>query len=340
MSLNLANKYRPKDFSDVVSQNSVVEILSKQITTNTHKNVYLLTGPAGTGKTTIARIMASKLNNGKGNPHEIDAASNSSVEDVRKIVEASQVKELDAYYKIYIIDECHSLSNAAWQAFLKCIEEPPTRTIFIFCTTDAQKIPATILSRVQRFDFKRIPYQEVVSRLKYICNKEGFTKFETSGGPEYIAKLADGGMRDAITMLDKCASYNSEITLENVVKSLGTSDYETMFKLINFVIDRNELETICVIDDLFQQGVDLKVFLNEFTLFILDITKYILKKDFDLIKIPAIYKQSLDYSINFEGSRKFYDSVLDILIKAKESLRWETQVKSAIQLYFLKMCRS
>lgn len=165
---SLAIKYRPTDWDDVVEQESIKIILLNQLETKTFKHAYLFCGGAGTGKTTCARIFANKINNGAGNPIEMDAASNNSVDDVRNIIQQSKTQSLDSEYKIFIIDECHALSNSAWQAMLKIIEEPPAKSIFIFCTTDPQKIPKTIISRVQRYDFQRISQDGIWERLQYI----------------------------------------------------------------------------------------------------------------------------------------------------------------------------
>jgi DNA polymerase-3 subunit gamma/tau len=168
----LAVKYRPSVFAEVIGQESIKQILQDQISTKTHKNCYLFTGGAGTGKTTCARIFANEINNGKGSFIEIDAASNNGVDNVREIIDNAKYKSLDSEYKIYIIDECHMLSTGAWNAMLKILEEPPAKTVFILCTTDPQKIPNTILSRVQRYDFQRISLDGIISRLEYIINCE------------------------------------------------------------------------------------------------------------------------------------------------------------------------
>lgn len=170
----LAVKYRPHDWASVTEQNSIKIILQQQLENNEIKNAYLFTGPAGCGKTTSARIFAHDINKGQGNPIEMDAASNSGVEDVRNIIQQAQTKSLNSEYKVFIIDECHSISNTGWQAFLKLIEEPPAKSIFIFCTTDPQKIPKTILSRVQRYDFTKISQKGIVDRLQYILENEGY----------------------------------------------------------------------------------------------------------------------------------------------------------------------
>ncbi len=174
MSKALAIKYRPQTFEDLTEQSAVVTILTNQIETNTIKHGYLFCGGAGTGKTTSARIFANMINKGAGTPIELDAASNNSVEDIRRLCEDAQTQSIDSEYKVFILDEVHSLSNQAWQAMLKTLEEPPAKAIFIFCTTNPEKIPQTILSRVQRYNFQRISQEGIVNRLKYVLQQEGY----------------------------------------------------------------------------------------------------------------------------------------------------------------------
>ena len=170
--VSLAVKYRPQTFDDVMEQDIIKTILTQQLESGEIQHAYLFVGGAGTGKTTCARIFANEINNNKGAPIELDAASNSGVDDVRDIIKQAKLKSLDSEYKVFIVDECHALSNTAWQAFLKLLEEPPAKSIFIFCTTEINKIPKTILSRVQQFTFKRISDKGIVDRLRYIIDRE------------------------------------------------------------------------------------------------------------------------------------------------------------------------
>ena len=170
--ISLAVKYRPKKFDEVVECSATKVILQQQLSSHDIKNAYLFCGPAGCGKTTCARIFANEINNGNGSPIELDAASNNSVDDVREIIQQAKTASLDSEYKVFILDEVHALSNSAWQAMLKVLEEPPVKSIFILCTTDPQKIPKTILSRVQRYNFQRLSQQAIFDRLKKIIEFE------------------------------------------------------------------------------------------------------------------------------------------------------------------------
>lgn len=290
----LAVKYRPKSWEDLTEQEYIKTILENQIETNSIKNAYLFTGPAGCGKTTSARIFANKINEGQGNPIEVDAASNNGVEQIRVIIDDAKFKPLDSKYKIYILDECHMLSNGAWNAMLKLLEEPPKTTIFILCTTDPQKIPKTILSRVQRYDFNKISLEGIVNRLEYIIEEESKNKsfsskltiFADKEALRYIAKIAEGGMRDAISNLDKCLSYSNYVTVENVVKALGISDYEALHGLLHNILENHTKEAINNIENVYSQGKDLKLFIKQFISFILDVCKYQLYNSYDYIQIP------------------------------------------------------
>ena len=298
-NMALAVKYRPKTFDDVTEQGSIKTILKQQLESGQIQHSYLFCGGAGTGKTTTARIFANEINEGIGTPVEIDAASNNSVNDVRNIIQQSRLATLDgSKYRIYIIDECHSLSNSAWQAMLKLLEEPPATAVFIFCTTDPQKIPKTILSRVQRYDFQRISQQGIVDRLDYILSKEVDEHNILDGNLsidalEYIAKMADGGMRDAITLLDKCLSYSTDLTVENVVQAIGTVDYAVMLDLTDNLVGGQCSEMIQIIESLHGQGKDLKLFVKNYTSFVLDLCKYSVMGTLTYTQIPNHYEDRL-----------------------------------------------
>lgn len=326
----LAVKYRPKTWEDVTEQEEIKLILQQQLNTNEVKNAYLFCGGAGTGKTTCARIFADAINNGHGNPIEMDAASNSGVEDVRGISQQARGRSIDSEYKIFIIDECHAISNTGWQAFLKLIEEPPAKSIFIFCTTDPQKIPRTILSRVQRYDFKRISQKGIFDRLHEISLKE-FGKVKDvvieHSALEYIAKIADGGMRDAISLMDKCFSYTKELTLENVVKALGTVNYATMMDLTDAIITRKTKEAIEIIENVYADGKDIKQFINQYVNFLIDVNKYGIGCDFKLLKIPATEDNKAWLESLEKDDLYRVGNILNFILRLNSDVKWSQSAK-------------
>lgn len=331
----LAVKYRPKVFEDMTEQSAIKDILENQINTKTFQHGYLFTGPAGTGKTTSARIFSNMINEGKGNPIEVDAASNSGVDNIRQIIEDAKRKPLDADYKIFIVDECHSLSNGAWQALLKTLEEPPKFTIFIFCTTDPQKVPATILSRVQRYNFQKISNEGIVNRLISIIKKENDASniHYDFDAIEYIAKVSSGGMRDAITLMDKCLSLSDVLTLENVLKTIGSEDYSTFITFLSALEGKEKEISIKVIEDVYNAGKDLKQFMKDFAKFVLEVEKYALYKNFDYISLPNTLENELEQLI--EDS---LFNVMDFVVSLNNQIKWDNDPKTLIELSILIYC--
>lgn len=338
----LAVKYRPKVFEDMTEQSAIKDILMNQLETKTFQHGYLFTGPAGTGKTTSARIFANMINDGKGNPIEVDAASNSGVDNIRQIIEDAKRKPLDAEYKIFIVDECHSLSNGAWQALLKTLEEPPKFTIFIFCTTDPQKVPATILSRVQRYNFQKISNKGIADRLSAIlimeseeaneCGCDGAYNWNAEA-LEYIAKVSSGGMRDAITLLDKCLSLSPDVTLENVLKTIGAEDYNTFILFLTALQNKEKGTAITTIENVYNVGKDVKQFMKDFAKFILEVEKYALYKNFDYISLPNTLENELEQLID-----DTLFNVMDFVVSLNSQIKWDSDPKTLIELSILIYC--
>ena len=239
-----------------------------------------------------------------------------------------------------LVHNCHMLSTGAWNAMLKLIEEPPAQTVFIFCTTDPQKIPATIISRVQRYDFQRITYQSVVNRLKQILEWENeiddsITYDEEALG--YIAKLADGGMRDAITLLDKCLSYDLNLSVKTVVESLGAIDYNIMFDLTDNIIDAKADEVVKIIEEAHRSGVDLKQFMKLYMNFLLDAYKYFLMGDFEYLQIPSTYEEALN-GYTDDGYQDIKE-LLDEVIRLNADIKWEPNPKPLIEATLILLCQ-
>lgn len=294
--MTLANKYRPKYFEDVSEQGLVTNILSNMCKSELSNRNFLLIGPAGTGKTTLARIIGNTLNEGDCEPIEIDAASNSGVDAMRDIVQQAKSYPIGSKYKIIIIDECHALSNQAWQSLLKVLEESPAKTVFIFCTTNPEKIPATIISRVQTFQLSKISLEGINKRLVYVLeqeNQSGRNINYTADGILFIAKLAKGGMRDALTLLDKVLVYTDDITSESVTEALNLPNYDDYFKLLGAVSKKDNEVITNVINDVYNSGVNFIKWFDDFHSFVMNIVKYIFLRDINKTMIPSYYQDKI-----------------------------------------------
>lgn len=343
MAQSLAVRYRPRTLSEMIGQSVTTRILEKVIEKQIYKNAYLFSGPSGCGKTSISRAFANAINNGIGEPIELDAGSAGSIDQIRAIVESANQRSLTGQYKIFIIDEAHCISTAGYQVLLKCLEETPEYTIFMFCTTEPNKIPATILNRVQRFNIAKIDTQEIKNRLLYICQQECFTNYEDTC--ELISKLCDGCMRDAITKLDQCADLSSDLRLDNTKMVLGEAPFERMLKLTNCLIAGNEQYTLAAIDTLAREGKDLKQFTNEYLSFVLELTRYILFKNIALTNIPAYLENHEDQMVSVkcttaeENALAWFNYLTDKLLEIKNMIKYDTSVKAVVEAYLLQVCR-
>ena len=327
----LAVKYRPQQFEDVCGQENIIAILNNQLNEKSFKNCYLFCGGSGLGKTTMARIFAKKLNN-KGSIIEIDAASNNGVDDVRKIIEDSKFLPLDGSYKVYILDECHLFSNGAWNAMLKLIEEPPAKTIFMLCTTDPQKIPVTILGRVQRYNFTRISENKVLGRLKYILQQENITTFDDAA-LQLIIRTSGGGMRDSITLMEKCLGYDKNLTVENITKALGIVSFEMMFNLLFCIQEKDTKKVLSLLENIYEQGNDIKLFIFDFIQFCLDVVKYKLTKDYKMSRLPANYEESAK---NLKFTSQEFSEFINNLVKLNAYIKVENNPIVFIKSFFIQ----
>lgn len=331
MEKSLAVKYRPTSWDDVLGQDAVKIILKQELESGSIHQAMLFCGPSGDGKTTTARIVANMLNEGKGLPIEMDAASHNGVDDVREIGKMATSQALDGKYKIFIIDECHSISNTGWQAMLKLIEEPPARAIFIFCTTDPQKIPATILSRVQRFQFQKVATKDIADRLDYILSQEMTNNMTADRDAiEYIAKLADGGVRLAIQYLEKCLAYSDDLTVENVVAALNITNYDDYIGITNLLLDPSDRASLVTrLDEIYASGVDFKQFLKQYVSFILDVNKALILEDLDeafkYIDLPRT--KEIERWISAQDNLDFYNQLLRHLVKLDADVKYSQSPK-------------
>ena len=290
--LALYRKYRPVDFNSVYGQEEVVTVIKNAIVSGKVSHAYLFCGPRGTGKTTIAKIIARLVNCENlvdGNPCgkcynclnylnsndivEIDAASNNGVDEIRELKDKINLVPSNSKYKVYIIDEVHMLTTQAFNALLKTLEEPPSHVIFILATTEPHKIPLTIASRCQKFRFSKIDDKKIVERLREISNLEGITIDDDA--LYEIARLSDGGMRDAINFLDQLVAYsNDNITIDDVYKVNSSVSYEELYTLLDNVKNNNKVKLIEFVDYLDESGKDINKFVEEMLIFLKDVILY------------------------------------------------------------------
>ena len=276
----LYRKYRPASFDDVVGQNNTITLLKDSIINDKISHAYIFSGPRGTGKTSCAKIFAKAINcldPVNGNPcgkcencinfatsndiYEIDAASNNGVDQIREIVESIKLTPISLKYKVYIIDEVHMLSTSAFNALLLTLEEPPKHAVFILATTDIEDVPITVLSRCQRLDFRKITNNDIESNLKKICTIEKIAIEDAA--IEEIASYADGGMRDALSILDQLSKSNEKITQDNVLNTIGVISDKKIKELIEYYKENNALEISKFVDNLRETSIDFKSFIKK-----------------------------------------------------------------------------
>lgn len=354
----LYRKFRPKSFDEVKGQDAVVTTLKNQIKTGRIGHAYLFCGTRGTGKTSIAKIMARAVNcenQTDGNPcnHcatcqailkessinvvEMDAASNNGVDDIRQIKEMVQYPPTFGKYRVFIIDEVHMLSNQAFNALLKTLEEPPEYVIFILATTEVHKIPITVLSRCQRYDFKRINANTISARLKELCLAENIEIEEKA--LQYIAKISDGAMRDALSLLDECVAFHlsGSISYDNVLEILGTSDNEDFEKLLKAINKQDILTCLALIESLVTSGRELSQFINDFLWYLRNLL--IIKSSDNFYDIIDASRESIANmeEISVEVSKESLNRFIRILSDLYNKLRYSMQKRVLLELAIIKL---
>lgn len=355
----LYRKYRPDTFDEAKGQDHIVTVLKNQIASNRVGHAYLFCGTRGTGKTSIAKIFAKAVNCEApvdGNPCneckicraikaqqsmnviEIDAASNNGVDNIREIVEEVRYSPTEGHYKVYIIDEVHMLSAGAFNALLKTLEEPPEYVVFILATTEAHKIPITIMSRCQRYDFKRIPAELIAEHLKQLADAEQVEVEEKA--LRYIAGKADGAFRDAISLLDQCVSFcfGETMTYDRVLEVLGAVDIEIFAKLLRYICKGSVSECVQILDSVILSGRDLTQFITDFTWYMRNIL--LVKTAEGTVEVLEV---SSEQSAILEHEATVYSAqmlmrYIRIFSELSNQIRYASQKRVQTELALIKLC--
>ncbi|MBP3204416.1 MAG: DNA polymerase III subunit gamma/tau [Lachnospiraceae bacterium] len=356
----LYRKFRPDSFADVKGQDHIVTTLRNQIKANRIGHAYLFTGTRGTGKTTVAKILAKTVNcenptddgpcgecrtckaiasGASMNVIEIDAASNNGVDNIREIVDEVSYSPAEGKYKVYIIDEVHMLSIGAFNALLKTLEEPPSYVIFILATTEVHKLPITILSRCQRYDFKRISIDTIVGRMQELIAAEQVQVEEKA--LRYIAKTADGSMRDALSLLDQCIAFNlgQELTYDKTLDVLGAVDTEVFSRLLRYVLDRNVTGCVELLEEIVMQGREMTQFVTDFTWYLRNL---MLVQSSD--NLEDVIDMSSDNLARLKEEAQMVDvdrvvRYIRIFSELSGQIRYAAQKRILVEIALIKLCK-